>query len=512
MKKLLVNIIICVMLVLTLTLVGCNIPTTDDSTTDLDDIFNEDTIPDISEENQNTSEENQNTSEENQNTSEENQDNSDNAGDNTGNDTTPQKPEKPKEPPKHKLESIYITLCPTENTVGTAKISCVNEGCTYSKELLLPVLDEFNYVLIKTEPTCTKKGNLQYTLKSNNLVVVNVEVDAVPHAYSKYEIIAPTVDKEGSAIRYCTGCNLAEELVLPKLNDVDYDVQITDSTCINYGQIEYTYLKNKAFKFTVIIEKTGHTFADWIIEQEPTINDIGTVTRKCHCGKSETKNLPYLDNTNYTFAIDYTKNSAECTYNNLPIKFRKQLFSYVDKGDGTCSISSINIPLLQVKVPEYIDKLKVVSIEDNAFSCDNYDGIDSITFVEGITKIGKNAFYGQNIKEIILPNSVEQIDSNAFKMCNNLKKVEAPNLKRIEMFAFANCGLEQFILPSSVEFIGKNAFSNFNNFTLYTSFTKSEILQFEKDGKFEKGWNNQQPTTSKKIEIRDVNTKELISF
>ena len=153
-----------------------------------------------------------------------------------------------------------------------------------------------------------------------------------------------------------------------------------------------------------------------------------------------------------------------------------------------------------------------MSIEDNAFSSDNYDGIDSITFVEGITKIGKNAFYGQNIKEIILPNSVEQIDSNAFKMCNNLKKVEAPNLKRIAMFAFANCGLEQFILPSSVEFIGKNAFSNFNNFTLYTSFTKSEILQFEKEGKFEKDWNNLQPTTRQKIEIRDVNTNELIAF
>ena len=348
------------MLVLTLTLVGCNNTTTDDSTTDLDDIFNEDTIPDISEENQDTS---NNTGDNigSDNTgdkigSDNTGDNidSDNAGEN-GSDTSPQKPETPKEPPKHKLESVDITLCPTENTEGTAKISCVNEGCTYSKELLLPVLDEFNYVLIKTDPTCTKKGNLQYTLKSNNLVVINVGVDAVPHTYSDYEITAPTINNEGIAIRHCTGCDLAEELVLPKLNDVDYDVLITKSTCINDGQIEYTYLKNKAFKFTVIIEKTGHSFSDWIIEKEPTIKDMGKVTRKCHCGKSETKNLPYLDNTNYTYVVDYATNSAECTYNNLPIKFRKQLFNCVDEGGGTCCILGINIPLSQVKVPEYID-------------------------------------------------------------------------------------------------------------------------------------------------------------
>ncbi len=56
-----------------------------------------------------------------------------------------------------------------------------------------------------------------------------------------------------------------------------------------------------------------------------------------------------------------------------------------------------------------------------------------------IKKIGKEAFKGLNLNEIILSNTIEEIGDSAFNS-TNLKKINIPfNIKRIGNSAFANC-------------------------------------------------------------------------
>ena len=68
-------------------------------------------------------------------------------------------------------------------------------------------------------------------------------------------------------------------------------------------------------------------------------------------------------------------------------------------------------------------------------------------------------FTGSGLKEIIIPNSVTEIEDSAFEFCNNLENVKlSVNLQSIGSKAFANCSLKFITIPYSVESIGVDAF------------------------------------------------------
>ncbi len=53
-----------------------------------------------------------------------------------------------------------------------------------------------------------------------------------------------------------------------------------------------------------------------------------------------------------------------------------------------------------------------------------YSGLESVVIEEGVQFIPSFAFLETNIKEIVIPASVEKIASDAFKNCANLKKIQ----------------------------------------------------------------------------------------
>ena len=101
-----------------------------------------------------------------------------------------------------------------------------------------------------------------------------------------------------------------------------------------------------------------------------------------------------------------------------------------------------------------------------------------------VTAIGENAFYETQITSVIIPNTVKEIQSQAFYKCQNLSDVDLGNgITTIGIAAFANCiklstidfpnslitihmaafsstDLTQVIIPNSVQTIGEAAFSN----------------------------------------------------
>ena len=88
---------------------------------------------------------------------------------------------------------------------------------------------------------------------------------------------------------------------------------------------------------------------------------------------------------------------------------------------------------------------------------------ETYNVIDGVKSIYKYAFSDTYItKEIILPDSLQVIEDNAFDTCKSLVKINLPvGLKSIGSKAFTNCdSVESLVIPDSVTYIGTMAFGN----------------------------------------------------
>lgn len=133
-----------------------------------------------------------------------------------------------------------------------------------------------------------------------------------------------------------------------------------------------------------------------------------------------------------------------------------------DMTDGTPSITII----------DYIGSDKTVTIPESI------DG-------KPVTRIMSYGFHGNEyVENIIVPDSVTEIQGDAFKNCAKLKTVKLPkNLKGLYHCTFKNCpSLTDVTIPEGVTFIGTNAFQD------CTALQKIEIpasVKKLKDGAFQ---------------------------
>ena len=111
----------------------------------------------------------------------------------------------------------------------------------------------------------------------------------------------------------------------------------------------------------------------------------------------------------------------------------------------------------------------VTSIGSEAFH--NCSGLTSITIPNSVTSIGGGAFmYCEGLASITIPNSVTSIGDNTFASCTNLTSVTIPNsVTSIGDNAFSQCtNLTSVTIPNSVTSIGNNAFFQCTNLTSIT--------------------------------------------
>lgn len=87
-----------------------------------------------------------------------------------------------------------------------------------------------------------------------------------------------------------------------------------------------------------------------------------------------------------------------------------------------------------------------------------------------ITKIGANAFYGSAVVDVVLPDTLKQIDREAFSNCNSLTTVNLPaGLEDIGERAFyGNAALAAVNIPGSVKTISSEAFRKCTGLTTLT--------------------------------------------
>ncbi|MCM1260843.1 MAG: leucine-rich repeat domain-containing protein, partial [Prevotella sp.] len=141
----------------------------------------------------------------------------------------------------------------------------------------------------------------------------------------------------------------------------------------------------------------------------------------------------------------------------------------------------------EITIPSNINGIEVKGIGSESFkNCRNLQGIiipnsveyidsgafenciylQSVTLSSNINSIGNAVFKGcASLVNITIPNTVTNIDSNAFENCTSLSNITlSNNLYAIGTSAFKGCiNLSSIMLPTSLQYIDDEAFRNCNS-------------------------------------------------
>lgn len=114
---------------------------------------------------------------------------------------------------------------------------------------------------------------------------------------------------------------------------------------------------------------------------------------------------------------------------------------YKDKNNWTDEVLYIDKHLIKADTniaDGYEIKPDTICIADSAFQA--CTSLNRVVIPDSVTNIGKWAFCGSVVKDIIIPNSVTVIDRAAFLSCDKLESITIPDsVERIEYAAFVNC-------------------------------------------------------------------------
>ncbi|MBR1691631.1 MAG: leucine-rich repeat domain-containing protein [Lachnospiraceae bacterium] len=146
-------------------------------------------------------------------------------------------------------------------------------------------------------------------------------------------------------------------------------------------------------------------------------------------------------------------------------------YTYCVEEGGTVKIVGYTGNEKVVNIPSEIDGMPVRTIAGlGEYVSGDYktyyvnDKTRKIIVPEGVVSIESfnNGYVGgcMCVEEIILPDSVMEIDKEAFEYCEELKKIRLPSgLKEIKWGTFASCkSLKTIQLPNGLERIGASAF------------------------------------------------------
>ena len=110
-----------------------------------------------------------------------------------------------------------------------------------------------------------------------------------------------------------------------------------------------------------------------------------------------------------------------------------------------------------VLLPSSIGGTAVKGVADKAFFTNPW--VRRVTLSEGITSVGKQAFFGTRLSEVVLPATLLSIGQEAFAGCNLLSLALPEGLNTLGDNAFANGKFMNLRIPNSLTDLPANAFA-----------------------------------------------------
>ena len=165
--------------------------------------------------------------------------------------------------------------------------------------------------------------------------------------------------------------------------------------------------------------------------------------------------------------------------------------------------------LLDITIPETGDLTKIekyafaecgnlqnVTIPTNVNSLGSFvfykSGLHEVTFADGInlSEIPESAFASTHLETVVIPDSVEIINNNAFRDNMDLESVSfGSGVSQIMANVFYNTGLKSVNISENISYIGEYAFNGLKNLTCFEvaqdngSYKSVDGVLFNKDGK-----------------------------
>lgn len=184
-----------------------------------------------------------------------------------------------------------------------------------------------------------------------------------------------------------------------------------------------------------------------------------------------TKNNNAKEETTKAGAKEQAQIAVMGSYGNDGKLNETTLKSNLNKIEGASNISETDYysswPNANESYRDFVTGIKIVEIPETVVEIGNYaflnfKQLEEIKIPNSVKRIGDWSFsWCTSLQEVDIPDSVEYIGNSAFNMSYNITKVKlSNNLTELKSGIFYGCSLENIVIPDKVTTIETEAFTN----------------------------------------------------
>ena len=255
-----------------------------------------------------------------------------------------------------------------------------------------------------------------------------------------------------------------------------------DSDGAHLQDTEKTMIYGSSYNLPVL-EKTGHKFLGWMLNGNLITNENGNSISHWSCVENVTLTAKFSVNS-YLVSVEQNKQNAGSVTGLGEYKYHQMVtitattnkgYTFLGWFNSNERISEENSYSFQIQAQnvtitakwELIEGMDIFEFNSTSSSCIiiglKDKSLDELIIPNCVTSIDSNAFYGcTSLKSVVIPNSISYIGYSAFSNCSNIKSVvfeENSKLGMIEPWTFSHCSaLTNIEIPDSVSNICSQAF------------------------------------------------------